>query len=116
MENRQRQKGQGLIEYALILVLVAVVVIAILALLTPQQGNKVDKHAGNQWIELSGPIEYMMAQSTEGAEQKAEVAIAQTAGMTVTSQPLTAPELCGEGAHATVTAYMDGRSVKYPFL
>jgi pilus assembly protein Flp/PilA len=33
------EKGQGLVEYALILVLVAVVVIAILALLGPAIGN-----------------------------------------------------------------------------
>jgi pilus assembly protein Flp/PilA len=36
MMNR---KGQGLVEYALILVLVAVVVIAVLLLLGPQIGN-----------------------------------------------------------------------------
>ncbi|HPH97978.1 MAG TPA: Flp family type IVb pilin [Anaerolineaceae bacterium] len=34
-----KEKGQGLVEYALILVLVAVVVIAILALLGPAIGN-----------------------------------------------------------------------------
>lgn len=34
-----RQKGQGLVEYALVLVLVAVVVIAILTLLGPQIGE-----------------------------------------------------------------------------
>lgn len=34
-----REDGQGLVEYALILVLVAIVVIAILALLGPQIGN-----------------------------------------------------------------------------
>jgi len=34
-----RQKGQGLVEYALILVLVAIVVIAILVLLGPQIAN-----------------------------------------------------------------------------
>lgn len=33
------EKGQGLVEYALILVLVAVVVIAILSLLGPAIGN-----------------------------------------------------------------------------
>ena len=33
------EKGQGLVEYALILVLVAVVVIAILALMGPQIAN-----------------------------------------------------------------------------
>ncbi|MCP5100919.1 MAG: Flp family type IVb pilin [Chloroflexi bacterium] len=33
------EKGQGLVEYALVLVLVAVVVIAILTLLGPQIGN-----------------------------------------------------------------------------
>jgi pilus assembly protein Flp/PilA len=33
-----REKGQGLVEYALILVLVAVVVIAVLLLLGPQVG------------------------------------------------------------------------------
>ena len=35
----QRENGQGLVEYALVLVLVAVVVIAILTLLGPQIGN-----------------------------------------------------------------------------
>lgn len=34
-----REDGQGLVEYALILVLVAIIVIAILALLGPQIGN-----------------------------------------------------------------------------
>lgn len=34
-----RESGQGLVEYALVLVLVAIVVIAILALLGPQIGN-----------------------------------------------------------------------------
>ena len=34
-----RERGQGLTEYALILVLVALVVIAILTLLGPQVGN-----------------------------------------------------------------------------
>ena len=36
---KQQAKGQGLVEYALILVLVAVVVIAVLTLLGPQVGN-----------------------------------------------------------------------------
>jgi len=35
----QHEEGQGLVEYALILVLVAIVVIAILALLGPQIAN-----------------------------------------------------------------------------
>jgi len=34
-----KEKGQGLVEYALILVLVAVVVIAVLMLLGPMIGN-----------------------------------------------------------------------------
>ena len=34
-----REKGQGLVEYALILVLVAVVVIAVLLILGPVVGN-----------------------------------------------------------------------------
>ena len=34
-----KQEGQGLVEYALILVLVAIVVIAILTILGPQVGN-----------------------------------------------------------------------------
>lgn len=34
-----REEGQGLVEYALILVLVAIVVIAILTILGPQIGN-----------------------------------------------------------------------------
>lgn len=39
MLHQPREKGQGLVEYALILVLVAVVVIVILALLGPAIGN-----------------------------------------------------------------------------
>ncbi len=35
----RQEKGQGLVEYALVLVLVAVVVIAILTVLGPQIGN-----------------------------------------------------------------------------
>jgi pilus assembly protein Flp/PilA len=35
----RKEKGQGLVEYALILVLVAIVVIVILALLGPAVGN-----------------------------------------------------------------------------
>jgi pilus assembly protein Flp/PilA len=34
-----KEKGQGLVEYALILVLVAIVVIAVLAVLGPMIGN-----------------------------------------------------------------------------
>ncbi len=34
-----REEGQGLIEYALVLVLIAVVIIVILALVGPQIGN-----------------------------------------------------------------------------
>lgn len=37
--RRNEEEGQGLVEYALILVLVAIVVIAILAILGPQIGN-----------------------------------------------------------------------------
>lgn len=37
--ERKNQAGQGLVEYALILVLVAIVVIAILAILGPEIGN-----------------------------------------------------------------------------
>ncbi len=36
---RESQEGQGLVEYALILVLVALVVIAILVIMGPQIGN-----------------------------------------------------------------------------
>ncbi len=38
-----QERGQGLVEYALVLVLVAVVVIAILTLLGPQIGNVFSK-------------------------------------------------------------------------
>lgn len=38
-QPRRDEEGQGLVEYALILVLVAIVVIAILAILGPQIGN-----------------------------------------------------------------------------
>jgi pilus assembly protein Flp/PilA len=38
-----KEKGQGLVEYALILVLIAVVVIAILVVLGPQIGNVFSK-------------------------------------------------------------------------
>ena len=39
----QKEKGQGLVEYALILVLVAIVVIAALMLLGPVIGNMFSK-------------------------------------------------------------------------
>lgn len=39
MLSSWEEKGQGLVEYALILVLVAVVVIAVLSLLGPAIGN-----------------------------------------------------------------------------
>ena len=39
MKHLSREKGQGLVEYALILVLVAIVVIAVLLLLGPVIGN-----------------------------------------------------------------------------
>lgn len=39
MKVRLTQKGQGLVEYALILVLVAIVVIAVLMLMGPVIGN-----------------------------------------------------------------------------
>ncbi len=39
MLRDDRQKGQGLVEYALILVLVALVVIAVLTVLGPTIGN-----------------------------------------------------------------------------
>ena len=39
MKIQLTQKGQGLIEYALILVLVAIVVFAVLMLLGPRIGN-----------------------------------------------------------------------------
>jgi len=42
-----REKGQGLVEYALILVLVAVVVIAVLLLLGPAVGNVFSNVIGN---------------------------------------------------------------------
>ncbi len=42
-----REEGQGLVEYALILVLVAIVVIAILLLLGPVVGNVFSNVTGN---------------------------------------------------------------------
>ena len=42
-----KEKGQGLVEYALILVLVAVVVIAVLTLLGPIIGNVFSKINSN---------------------------------------------------------------------
>ena len=38
-----KEKGQGLVEYALIIVLIAIVVIAALTLLGPQIGNVFNK-------------------------------------------------------------------------
>jgi pilus assembly protein Flp/PilA len=42
-----REEGQGLVEYALILVLVAIVVIAILLILGPAIGNVFSQIVGN---------------------------------------------------------------------
>lgn len=43
MLSSTRERGQGLVEYALILVLVAVVIIAVLAVLGPVIGNMFSK-------------------------------------------------------------------------
>ncbi len=42
-----KEKGQGLIEYALILVLIAVVVIVVLTFLGPQIGNIFSRISGS---------------------------------------------------------------------
>lgn len=42
-----KEKGQGLIEYALILVLIAIVVIIVLRILGPQVGGIFSQIAGN---------------------------------------------------------------------
>lgn len=47
MLELRNEKGQGLVEYALILVLVAIVVIAILLLLGPIIGNTFSNIAAN---------------------------------------------------------------------
>jgi pilus assembly protein Flp/PilA len=39
MSKQQKQRAQGLVEYALILVLVAIIVMGVLVLLGPQIGN-----------------------------------------------------------------------------
>ena len=39
MLYRPQEKGQGLVEYAMILVLVAIVIVVVLALLGPAVGN-----------------------------------------------------------------------------
>ena len=39
MQRRNAERGQGLVEYSLIIALVAIVVIAILVLMGPQIGN-----------------------------------------------------------------------------
>ncbi|MEJ5223069.1 MAG: Flp family type IVb pilin [Anaerolineales bacterium] len=43
MLSSVRERGQGLVEYALILVLVAVVIIAVLAVMGPVIGNMFSK-------------------------------------------------------------------------
>jgi len=53
-----REDGQGLVEYALILVLVAIVVIAILAILGPQIGNVFSQITYVLDNPLSGPVAY----------------------------------------------------------
>ena len=49
----RREEGQGLVEYALILVLVAIVVIAILLLLGPVVGNVVSTVVANLYFRVS---------------------------------------------------------------
>ena len=39
MDGKNREGGQGLVEYALIMLLVAIIVIVVLALLGPSVGN-----------------------------------------------------------------------------
>lgn len=53
--NREHM-GQGLVEYALLLVLIAVVVIVVLALLGPQVGNVISRV--NAALNYSNPAPY----------------------------------------------------------
>lgn len=53
--NNKKQKGQGLVEYSLILVLVAVVVIAVLLILGPTIGNIFTKVNSGVAGAASGP-------------------------------------------------------------
>jgi len=61
-DKPNRIKGQGLVEYAIILVMVAVVLIAVLALLGPSVGNVFNKIASA--LDSSTPVEVEAATPT----------------------------------------------------
>jgi pilus assembly protein Flp/PilA len=64
LHKQQKEKGQGLVEYAMILVLVAIVVIAALMILGPIIGNvfsKINTSLGRVTGSCSDPVQYCSA-------------------------------------------------------
>lgn len=79
-----RKEGQGLVEYALILVLVAVVVILALSALGPQVGQVFSRIAST--LNFSGPLVSVSAQrSGHGNGNSVKVTVAVSESTTVTA-------------------------------
>ena len=91
-----REEGQGLVEYALILVLVALVVIGILLMLGPVVGNVFSNVVvAFQGVAASGPITSVSAQRTGGGHGN-DVVVTVTVS---TSTTLTATD--SQSGHST---------------
>jgi pilus assembly protein Flp/PilA len=127
------EKGQGLVEYALILVLVAIVVIAILLMLGPVVGNVFSEVTAALLdpTSLGGPIVSVSAARTGGGHGNdviVTVTVSESTTVTVTDSQNASPisiscsgtcqgTLIGVGLNSgTVKATAEGRSKKanYP--
>ncbi len=76
-KGNKKEKGQGLVEYALILVLVAVVVLAVLLILGPIIGNVFsDVNSGLQVGGVGGGNEAVVAEPCAAEKSRYEIAAA----------------------------------------
>lgn len=108
------KKGQGLVEYALILVLVAIVVMVILALLGPAIGNvfsnivaAIGNPGGGGGIEITSVV-YTPSSGPNPANVKIQVTLnkagSYSASLTSGSGSISPPTLNGPGTH-TITVH-----------
>lgn len=89
MKRNRREKGQGLVEYALIIVLVAIVVIVALQLMGPVVGNVFSDIS--QKLQGPGPIGGVVA-TPGGGSVIVEISVSETAYLYISG------DVSGEGS------------------
>lgn len=83
---KKRERGQGLVEYALILVLVAIVVLAVLLILGPQVGSVFSNVVANfERIGVGGGGGISFTVSPNGPNYKVSVTVSQSMTVSVSA-------------------------------